>query len=192
MVCLITWYATLLIRGHTAPTAATPGEHFAGLTTAITVGAFATLAFKKWLWRWKALHPWFVDVPLVAGEWQGDVHRKYKDSQPNEVQVKVDVRIEQPTISSVRFIQTMKDQSAEGHTEACELYRASDGKFYLEGLYQITKNEEHQETGGKKQIYYGAMRLQLDDPVSPNELSGSYWSDEFTRGRVSLTRNSAT
>jgi hypothetical protein len=190
VVCLLTWYATLLIRGHSSPVTATLGDHFAGLTSAISGGAFGAIAFAKWLWRWRMLHPWFVDVPVVAGIWYGDVHRKYKDNQPDGAHVKVRVTIEQPTMSQVRYIQTMEDQSAEGHTEACVLYRAADGKYYLEGLYQVTKTEEHTETKGKRQIYYGAMRLQLDDPVTPNELSGSYWSEEFTRGRITLTRES--
>lgn len=187
-VCLVSWYVTLLMRGHAIPTEATVGEHFSGVTTAISVGAFAVVAFKKWLWKWQVLHPWFVDVPIIAGEWEGDVHRKFKESQPSPVHVKVHVRIEQPLMSKVRYIQTMTDQTAEGHTEACEIYKASDGFFYLEGLYQVTKNEDHNETNGTRKIYYGAMRLKLNHAVFPNELSGTYWSDDFTRGRVTLTR----
>ena len=188
LVCLAMWYITLVVRGHISPATASMGDHFAGGTTSISIGAFAVVAFKKWLWKWRLFRPWLVDVPLVAGRWQGVVHRKYKNGQLSSSCFEVGAVIQQPTISRVRFIQTMKDRSAEGHTEACELYRAADGNFYLEGLYQVTKNEEHIETNGKKEIYYGAMRLQLDDPLHPKELSGSYWSDEFTRGRVMLTR----
>jgi hypothetical protein len=152
VVCLITWYGSLLVRGRYSPMTATFGEHLGGATMAITAGAFTTIAFTKWIWKWSVLRPWLVDTPIVAGDWEGDVHRKYKNGQSNEAHVEVAVKIHQSTMSRVRFVQTMKDRSAEGHTEACELYRAADGKFYLEGVYQVTKNEEHKDTQGSERF----------------------------------------
>jgi hypothetical protein len=188
-VAVITWYGALVFGGRLSPFEATPREHLSGITTAISVAAFAALTFQRRLWRWKLLYPWFVDIPLLAGNWEGNAFRKFKEGKPNELQVPVRVKIEQPTISTVRYIQTMTDGSAEGHTESCQLFLDHDGKFYLEGIYQVTKFEGHPETAGRRKIYYGAMRLQLDDGLNPNELSGSYWSDEFTTGRVVLRRN---
>lgn len=78
---------------------------------------------------------------------------------PNKVELSVFVTVEQPNVSRILFVQTMGDETAQGHTEACAIYKAADGKYYLEGIYQITKNEEHSDTDGARVIYYGAMRI---------------------------------
>jgi len=188
VIAVLAWYAMLLFHGHLSPFDATIAEHFGGITTSITVGTLAVVMFRTVLWKYSLLHPWFVDTPVLEGSWTGTVLRKYREHHVDERTVPIRVRIEQPTITAILFIQTMSDGSAEGHTEACGLFRGTDGKLYLEGIYQVTKYEVHQETSGKRLIYYGAMRLQLDDNSNPKEMSGSYWSDEFTKGRVVLQR----
>lgn len=70
-VCVVTWYVTLLVRGRTLPFDATVGEHFSGFTTAISVGAFAAIAFAKWIWRWQKLHPWLVETTFGGGIVEG-------------------------------------------------------------------------------------------------------------------------
>lgn len=187
-IAAVTWYITLVVRGHINPFTAQVGDQVAGITFAITVTSIGVVTFQRRLWRFLWLRPWLVDTPLLAGNWNGEVLRKYKGSGRDTTKVSVKVTVEQPTISTIRFIQTMTDRSAEGHTESCQLFRPGDGKYYLEGIYQITKNEEHSETEGQQKIYYGAMRLQLNENIRPTELSGSYWSDQFTRGRVVLKR----
>lgn len=188
IVCAISWYLSLRVRGRISPLDATVGEHFAGITFAITIGVFVTIAFEKWIWRWRILHPWLVDTPLVAGSWKGKVLRKYSNGATHQVERSVIVKIDQPNISKILFVQTREDKKEEGYTEACQLYKAADGKYYLEGIYQLTKNEEHEDTNGKKSIYYGAMRLELDQDKYPSKLTGSYWSDSPTCGCVELSR----
>ena len=187
--CVLIWYLSHVLRGRVNPfSAETLGEQWACLTAAFTAGTLAVVAYQKWFWRLKLLRPWFENTPLVFGEYEGNVVRTYKDGVPDDTEVAVDVIITQPSVSKVFFLQTMKNQNAEGHTEACQLFRANDKQYYLEGIYDVTKNENHAETQGSNENYYGAMRLKLDNENRPESLSGSYWSYEFTRGRVELKR----
>ncbi|MDB6140407.1 MAG: hypothetical protein JWO94_3479, partial [Verrucomicrobiaceae bacterium] len=68
------------------------------------------------------------------------------------------------------------------------LYRSKDMKVYLEGIYEVTKNESNPSTKGEMSSYFGAMRLELDDDIHPAKLDGRYWSNKFTRGLIKLVR----
>lgn len=186
--CVLTWYGSHVARGRVTPFSASMAEQWACLTAAFTAGTLAVVAYQKWIWRWHFLHPWFENTPLIFGEYEGTVVRTFKDGEVDNTEVEVDITITQPSVSKVLFLQKMKNQEAEGHTEACQLYRDNDSHYYIEGIYEVTKNENHPETEGKTEKYFGAMRLQLSSPIEPKKLSGSYWSYIFTRGRVELTR----
>ena len=186
----VVWWIVLRLRGYASPVAAGMADQFSAITTATSVVTVIVIIFRKRIWKWRMLHPWFVDVPVVEGHWLGTVDRREDHGSSSSVRVEVSVVIDQPTMSTVRYVQTMSNDSAEGHTEACQLYRGADGFFYLEGIYQITKREDHRESTGKRLIYYGAMRLQLDDANRPSGLKGSYWSDSQTRGTLVLKRAS--
>ena len=130
-IAAVTWYITLLVRGYINPLTAQIGEQVAGITSAITVASIGVVTFRRRFWRFLWLRPWLVDTPLLAGNWNGEVLRKYKESGRDITKVSVKVTIEQPTISTIRLIQTTMDRSAEGYTEACQLFRSGDGKYYI-------------------------------------------------------------
>jgi hypothetical protein len=188
MLGALVWWLVLLLHRQSSPLSATLEQQLSAIGTAISVVTMVVVAFRRRLWKWRVFHSWLVDVPIVEGRWSCTVARKAKEGASSSVHVEAIVVIEQPTMSTVRYVQTMKNETAEGHTEACQLYRSADGYYYLEGLYQVTKREDHTETAGKRLIYYGAMRLQLDHRIFPSKLKGSYWSDFQTRGAMVLER----
>src|SRR5277367_5768948 len=45
----------------------------------VTVLTLLLLAFDKWLWGFRLLHPWFVDRPYLKGTWKGVLESNYID-----------------------------------------------------------------------------------------------------------------
>src|SRR5215475_1684505 len=45
----------------------------------VTVLTLVLLAFDKWLWSLRVLHPWFVDRPYLKGTWKGVIESNYVD-----------------------------------------------------------------------------------------------------------------
>src|SRR5262245_32090823 len=49
-----------------------------------TVLTLVLLAFDKWLWSFRILHPWFVDRPYLKGTWKGVLVSNYIDPQTKQ------------------------------------------------------------------------------------------------------------
>ena len=52
--------------------------------TVATAVVLALLAFDKWAWSFRFLHPWFVDKPYIKGTWKGTLVSNYIDPSTNQ------------------------------------------------------------------------------------------------------------
>ncbi len=155
------------------------GSIFKPCGTVITVTGLLLIAFDKWAWSFRFLHPWFVARPYIKGTWSGVLTSEYIDpktgSQVAPIEVYLVIRQTYLTIHMRLFT---KESSSE--TLAMEIPRAADGVYSVASIYRNTPRQDHRD---HSPIHHGAMLIHVEgDPIV--RLRAEYWTDRLTRGQI--------
>ena len=166
--------AVLVING-----AAVRLEWLGAVSATVTVVSLALLAFQHWIWRWRLLHGWFVEVPDLRGTWRITLKSDWVDPEtkkrPADIEGYLAVR-QTYTNLSLRLMTSESSSKLIGSS----IHRAEDGLYEIIGVYQ-----SHPKLSQRKQnpIHFGALLLQVEgDP--PSSLSGHYWTDRESWGQL--------
>jgi len=159
-------------------------ELFQLVPTTVTIELVLVCLFTKWIWKWKLLHPWFVEKPDLSGKWEGTLHY---------VWIKEDcIREEGDRDTSVSITQTfnhivVKLGTIESTSRSVATSFDIDEHRGISDLYYTYINEPKVTIQDRSKIHYGTARLTFD-LKNPTTLTGEYWTSRDTKGIMNLTK----
>ncbi len=146
------------------------------------VGALLLLltAFDLWLWRWRALHGWFVHRPNARGTWKVELVSSWVDPATNSTKPPREAYLVVRQTYSTLSVRMLTQESGS-ESLASELHVAADGVVRMASVY---RNEPRLSVRDQSPIHHGALLVDiLGDP--PTGLRGYYWTDRNSRGEIS-------
>lgn len=150
--------------------------------TTVTLELLIVLAFKKWIWKWKRLHPWFVVMPDLSGKWEGTLHYIWNGKEGER-----DTNL--TIIQSFNHI-VVKLETIESTSKSVTASFDIDERRGIYNLYYTYINEPLITIQDRSKIHYGTTRLSFD--LNENTtIRGEYWTSRDTKGVMLLTRVSA-
>jgi uncharacterized membrane protein YbaN (DUF454 family) len=145
----------------------------------------AAALFERWGWRWKRLHPYLVQMPVVRGTWRGELESLWEDPETKTRPAKkvVYLAIEQTLTESVARL--MSNESSSDQLVGV-IRRRPGGRFFLSAIYQNTPLIDRREASP---IHFGAMTLDIYGHP-PSRLEGEYWTERPSKGKLVLSGHS--
>jgi hypothetical protein len=147
----------------------------------IVVGV-ATL-FVVRAWRWRIFHPWLVPFPDLNGTWQGKIQTTWRDPNtgqtPGPIPAILTIKQSFVRVSCVMRTSEMASRSflADFWLDADEQIRRLGYSYISAPLPSVVH---------RSKPHYGTMVFEIiGNPA--NKLTGVYWTDRGTTGKVILT-----
>lgn len=145
----------------------------------VTLELLVVLAFKKWIWKWKILHPWFVVMPDLSGKWEGTLHYIW-NGQEGDRDTSLTI------IQSFNHI-VVKLETIESSSRSVAASFDIDERRGIYDLYYTYINEPLITIQDRSKIHYGTTKLSFD--LNENTtIRGEYWTSRDTKGVMLLTR----
>jgi len=175
----LVWSVLLILNGQSISP-----ELLRPFSTVLGVVGLAALAFGRWVWRWKVLHPWFVATPDLQGTWRGELVSDWKREDGSTlppIEVYFVIRQTFSTISMRLITRESTSVLLSGN-----ISKEKDGVDTVMGVYLNTPDLLRREASP---IHHGGVILQVVGSP-PTALQGQYWTDRRTRGELRLTARS--
>jgi hypothetical protein len=152
--------------------------------TVVPVLLVALGAFDNWLWKARCLNGWFTKRPVLCGTWQVTLQTEWVNAKTGERPGPIDCyMVIRQTFSSLSM-RLMTPESVSWLI-AHNIVRSNDGTFQVAGVYM--NKPDLSLRGERSEIHYGALLLDVQGQP-PSSLSGHYWTDRQTRGKMDCTR----
>ena len=170
----VLWAIMLIVQGVSVSAA-----WLRPFSVVVGVMVLLLLAFDRWLWKWQALHPWFVSKPNLTGTWRGELVSTWKNQGVDEPSTPIEAYlVVKQTFSSIR----LRLITAESHSDclAANICDDAGGTQCIVGTYLNTPKILHREGSP---IHHGGVVLRIlsgDACV----LEGEYWTDRNTKGTM--------
>jgi hypothetical protein len=138
--------------------------------------------FEKWGWKWRMLHPWFVERPNLIGTYKGEILSHWINpttgKRPAAIPAYLVIR---QTFSTVHVrVHTAESQSI---SLVGSFLKSDDGRLELFYTY---RNEPRMEVRSRSPIHYGGTKLSIGRQA--DQVEGSYWTDRQTVGELRFNR----
>ncbi|MBX7149139.1 hypothetical protein K1X76_08625 [bacterium] len=149
--------------------------------TIVTIDLFLFWIFSKWMWCWKIFQGWLIKFPDLNGTWSGHIQTTWQDEKgnvPGPIPVMLTIQQSFTKLSCV-----MRTAEMTSHS-------------FLEG-FQINPDRQIKQVSysylskpsatvrQRSEPHYGTMVLDICGN-STRKLSGEYWTDRKTTGKVTL------
>lgn len=146
---------------------------------AVTLYAFLSLIFTKWLWRWKIFQGWLIKIPDLQGTWKGTITSTWIDPTTN---YKLDpipaiLAIKQ-TFNKIDCLLFTKESSS--YSTVAEINLDQGGNLYFN--YNYT-NRPRASVRERSEIHDGASVLQIIKNQN-RLLEGEYWTSRKSTGEM--------
>ena len=154
-------------------------------TVVIVLAAFGT-AFELVLWRWSLIHGWFVKRPDLRGTWRVELQSDWIDPDTNlGVQPIVCYMGVTQTLSTLQM--HLMTPESESWFIAERISPSPSGVGYrVAGVY--TNKPQTHLRGTRSEMHLGGVLLDTHGPANrPDTLTGEYWTDRKTKGRMTFT-----
>lgn len=177
LLAVVAWGVSLWIMGLPIT-----WEYSKPFTFTVSVLSLASLAFEKWLWKWRLFKGWFVNCPNLQGSWKVLLKSDWVNPETKEKVAPIECLM---TIRQTysKFSARLFTRESSSYLVAHKLEQQNDGVFQLFGTYQNTPDITLR--GKRSEIHYGALVLEVrGDP--PTSLAGHYWTDRGTKGSLEL------
>lgn len=103
------WAAMLIVQGVSVSAA-----WFRPFSIVVGAMVLLILAFDRWLWKWRALHPWFVSKPNLQGTWKGELISSWVKQQSSEPVPPIEAYVViKQTFSSIRLRLITKESHSD-------------------------------------------------------------------------------
>jgi len=153
----------------------------------VTVLTLLLLAFDKWLWCFRILHPWFVDRPYLKGTWKGVFVSSYIDPATQKPVPPIEAYLVIRQTYSVIHLRLITKESAS-ESLANNIPKGEDGVYSVASVY---RNTPQLVVRDRSPIHHGALLIRVEgDPAV--SLTGEYWTDRMTRGELRFMEKSET
>lgn len=151
----------------------------------VTVLTLVLLAFDKWLWSLRLLHPWFVDRPYLKGTWKGVIKSNYVDPETQQKVPPIEAYLVIRQTFSAIHLRLMTRESAS-ESLANNIPKGEDGVYTVASVY---RNTPQISVRHRSAIHHGALVIRVEgDPVA--SLTGEYWTDRLTCGELHFKEKS--
>ena len=143
-------------------------------------------AFEFLLWRWSWLHVWFVKRPDLRGTWQVELQSDWIDPDTNLVVPPIICYMGVSQTLSTLQMHLMTSES-ESWFIAERISQSPSGVGYqVAGVY--TNKPQTHLRGVRSEMHMGGVLLNTHGPANrPDTLTGEYWTDRKTKGRMTFT-----
>lgn len=141
------------------------------------------LLFETVLWRLPLIRSLLVKRPPIAGTWRATLVSSYPqpDGSPTIKTVYVVIAQSMTRLSVRMFTDTAHSRSLAERISPSQ----NDDLFELAIVYQNFPDIEHRLPEGVSRIHFGALLIP-NVPYCPESLSGHYWTDVRTEGKLTL------
>jgi hypothetical protein len=177
-IAFVIWGLLLWING-------TPltWDHFKPFSVVVAAMVAIGVAFDKWVWRWPILRGWLVKRPDIRGTWLVALKGDWENPETKEkIHTITCYMVVRQTLSTLSM-RLMTQQSSSALITG-KIFTEDDGYYRVATIY---RNEPKLEIRGvRSEIHYGAFVLDIHG-TPPNSLSGNYWTDRKTTGRINLS-----
>jgi len=186
-VAVLAWAIVLLAQGTTLSIG-----QLAPFSTVVGVLAIGALAMEKLLWRQTWLHGWFVQRPDLRGTWKVQLQSDWINP---ETKLQIDpitcyMGVEQTLSNLQMHLMTLESES---WFVAQSIRRSpSENGYQIVGVY-TNKPHVHLRSATSA-MHLGAVIIDThgESAVRPSSLTGEYWTDRKTTGRMTLTNRCDT
>ena len=178
---VLVWWIVLLIQGTHVTLA-----HLAPFGTVISFLVILGGVFDSMLWRWSWLHGWFVKRPNLRGTWRVELQSDWINPETNRrVPAIIFYMGVVQTLSTLQM--HLMTAESESWFIAEQVNPSPSGVGYqIAGVYSNRPNVHLR--GERSEIHLGGLILDTHGPASrPDTLTGEYWTDRKTKGRLILT-----
>lgn len=154
------------------------------ISSTISVTVLGRLIFIKWVWKWLPFLERIHGVPNVEGKWNGKYESTWRPSPDAPVATgPIEVKITQPDIYHIKVTQRSGESISHSYGEVFETLE--DKSVFLNFSYENIPDANVRE---RSQISFGSARYLLERDGS-YKLSGNYWTDRKSTGKVEATKN---
>ena len=178
----LAWGLLLLVQG--VPIGK---EHLTPIGTVVGFIVLLGLAFEHYLWRLRWLHGWFVRRPDLNGTWRVELQSDWIDPKTRkQVPLSVCYMGVTQTFSNLQMHLMTSESESWFIAERIRPSPSAEG-YQVAGVYT---NKPHMHLrGDRSEIHQGALLLNTHGPATaPETLTGEYWTDRKTSGRMTLSR----
>ncbi len=175
VVAACAWAATFLAAGEPVP-----ARIFGSLGTVTTVALLAIFVFDAWAWTLPGVSS-VLKRPDLRGTWAGQITPPDAITRQPTAPIEAYAVVRQTYTTIHMRLFTAESESV---TLAAELVEDADGEQVFANVY---RNEPRRAVADRSAMHHGGTRLRVvgaDGAV----LAGSYWTDRWTCGEVSLQR----
>lgn len=149
----------------------------------VSVVGLIALVFETFLWRLPIIRSMLVKRPSLIGTWRATLESNFK--QPDGAQtIKTVYVVITQTLTSI----SVRMFTDKAHSRSlAESIRPSptDSLFELSIAYQSIPDIDHRSSVGGGSIHFGALLIP-NISYSPKQISGHYWTDRRTEGKLTL------
>ncbi|WP_291820552.1 hypothetical protein [Bosea sp. (in: a-proteobacteria)] len=140
--------------------------------------------FETVLWRLPLIRSWIAKRPPISGTWRATLISSYKDENGEPIKKVVYLVIAQ-TLSTLSVRMFTDKAHSFSLTERIRS-APSDDLFELAIVYQnVPDIDQRMPDGSGGTIHFGALLIP-NVPYKPETLSGHYWTDRRTEGKLIL------
>lgn len=148
------------------------------ITTTITIVGFISVFFVSYAWKWKIFRKWLVPFPYLGGVWSGTIISTYEKLNK---EIPIELKIKHNFLNiNIKF---KTEESASHNVSAC--FNIDDERDIKQLFYSYC-NTPDADVREQSPIHYGTTMLEINDDA--NVLSGSYWTDRKTTGKIEIRR----
>ena len=182
---VLAWALVLVVEG-------TPvsREHLTPFGTVVGLLVMLGLAFERVLWHQPYLH-WFFHRPDLRGTWRVELQSDWVNPGTREPTPLIVCYMGVSQTLSTLQMHLMTPES--GSWFIADRIRASPNGlgYQIVGVY--TNKPQMNLRGVRSEIHQGALILDSHGPnARPETLTGEYWTDRKTTGRMTFTRRIPT
>ena len=186
-IAAIAWAAVLLIQGTQLTI-----DHLAPFSTVVGVLALGALLMEKLLWRQPWLHGWFVQRPDLRGTWKVQLQSDWINPETKAPigPITCYMGVEQ-TLSKIQM-HLMTPESESWFVAHSVRLSPSENGYQVVGVY-TNKPQVHLRSATSA-MHLGAVIIDTHGGSSlrPETLTGEYWTDRKTTGRMAFTNRCET
>lgn len=181
-IAVLVWAAVLFVQG--TPVSA---RHLAPFGIVVGVLTLLAICFEYVLWRQPWLHGWFVHRPYLRGTWRVVLQSDWINPADGQSVPAITcyMGVEQ-TLSKLQM-HLMTPESESWFIASGILSSPSDTGYQITGVYTNKPHVELRRT--RSDMHFGAIVLDThgESPARPDLLTGEYWTDRKTTGRMTFT-----
>ena len=166
-------------------------DYFQPFSIVSTILIVVLAAHNRFLWRCRLFHGWFVKRPDLRGTWLVNMQSDWINPETKQgiPPITSYMGVKQ-TLSYLQMYLMTPESESWLIVDQIDPARSGEG-YRIIGIYN---NEPKIDLrGDRSEIHYGGIRLHSHGPEHrPDTLTGEYWTDRKTAGRMTFSRRHPT